>query len=234
MGADLTEPRRIYERLWHKTGARLKSGRVRIDLHLRDKAGDDRRGVTLVARPDAVVRRKVGKFMREAAAICPRQYFYKLSELHVTVMAIIAGSEGWREEIRQWPACRAVLDGVLKNCGPFRIDFRGVTVSPDAVMIQGFPAGDLLSRLRDEIRAAFRKAGLGKNLDRRHQTVTAHLTIMRFSEPVADWQRLLDFLRAHRETDFGATRFQTLQLIWSDWYASAGVVRVLQTYSLKD
>ncbi|HKW29931.1 MAG TPA: hypothetical protein VJT54_11380, partial [Verrucomicrobiae bacterium] len=91
-----------------------------------------------------------------------------------------------------------------------------------------------LSRLRDEIRAAFRKAGLGENLDRRYQTVTAHLTAMRFSEPAADWQRLFDFLQAHRETDFGATHFRTLQLIWSNWYASAGVVRVLQEYPLND
>jgi len=233
MGAALTEARRIYERLWRKTGARLKSGQMRIDPRLRDKAGDDRRGVTLVARPDAGVRRKVVKFLREAAAICPGQHFYKPSELHVTVMAIIANSELWRKEIHQLPACRAVLDGVLKNCGPFRIDFHGVTVSPDAVMIQGFPAEDVLSRLRDEIRAAFRKAGLGENLDRRYQTVTAHLTVMRFSEPAADWRRLFDFLQAHRETDFGVTRFKALQLIRGNWYASAGLVRVLQAYPLR-
>jgi 2'-5' RNA ligase len=234
MGAALTEPRKTYEQLWSKTGALLKSGRMRIDPCLRDKAGDDRRGATLVTRPDAVVWRRVGRFLREAAAICPRQHFYRPSELHVTVMAIIAGSEFWRDEIHQLPACRAVLDRVLRDCRPFQVDFRGVTVSPDAVMIQGFPADDVLSRLRDELRDAFRKEGLGENLDRRYRTVTAHLTVMRFAEPGADWKRLFDFLQAHRETDFGGTRFQTLQLIWSNWYASAGVARVLQEYPLKD
>jgi len=234
MGAALTEPRRIYERLWRKTGPLLKSGRVRIDPWLRDKAGDDRWGATLVARPDAGVRRRVEKFVREAAALCPRQHFYKPAELHVTVMAIIAGSEFWREEIHQLPACRAVLDRVLKNCHPFRVDFRGVTVSPDAVMIQGFPAGNILSRLRDGLRDAFGKAGLGENLDRRYKTATAHLTVMRFCEREADWQRLFDFLQKHREVDFGETRFQALELIWSNWYASAGVARVLQEYPLKD
>jgi 2'-5' RNA ligase len=233
MGTALTEARRIYEQLWSETGALLKSGRMRIDPRLRDHAGDDRRGVTLVARPDADVRRRVGKFLREAAAVCPRQHFYKPSELHVTVMAIIAGSEFWREEILQLPAGRAILDGVLKNYRAFQIDFQGVTVSPDAVMIQGFPADDGLSRLRDGLRDAFRKGGLGENLDRRYKTVTAHLTVMRFAEPEADWKRLYDFLEAHRETDFGGTRFQALQLIWSNWYASAGVVRVLKTYSLE-
>ncbi|MGH7992687.1 MAG: 2'-5' RNA ligase family protein [Limisphaerales bacterium] len=234
MGATLTEARNIYEQLWSKTGALLKSGRMRIDPCLRDKAGDDRRGATLVARPDAVVRRRVGKFLREAAALCPRQYFYQPPELHVTVMAIIPGSEFWRDGIHQLPACQAVLDRVLKDCRPFQVDFRGVTVSPDAVIIQGFPADNTLARLRDRLRDAFGKADLGENLDRRYKTVTAHLTVMRFAEPEADWKRLYDFLEAHRETDFGETCFQTLQLIWSNWYASAGIVRVLQEYPLKD
>jgi 2'-5' RNA ligase len=234
MGTALTGPGRIYDRLWRKTGELLKSGRIGIDPHLRDKAGDGRRGVTLVGRPDATVRRRVGKFLREAAAICPRQHFYKLPELHLTVMTIIAGSELWRDEIRQLPACRAVLGSVLKNGRPFSVQFRGVTVSADAVMIRGFPADDALSRLRNEIRDAFRKEGLVGNLDRRYKTVTAHLTVMRFSEPEADWKRLFDFLRSHRKTDFGETRFQELQLIWSNWYASAGIVRVLQEYLLKN
>ncbi len=234
MDAALTEPRRIYEQLWRKTGARLKSGRVRIDSRLRDKGGDGRRGITLVARPDAGVRRRIGKFLREAACICPGQHFYKPSELHVTVMAIIAQSESWRDEIHQLAACRAATERVLKRCPPFQVDFRGVTVSPDAVMIQGFPADDVLSRLRDALRDAFRKDGLGENLDHRYKTETAHLTVMRFAEADSDWKRLFDLLESHRETDFGQTRFQTLQLIWGDWYASAGTVRVLEEYPLKD
>jgi 2'-5' RNA ligase len=234
MGNSLTEPRDIYERLWGKTGALLKSGEMPIDPHLRDKAGDSRRGVTLVARPDANVRRKVGRLLSEVAAIHPRQHFYRPSELHVTVMAIISGSTSWRDEIRKLPACQEVLNRVLEKGRLFRVHFRGVTVSPDAVMIQGFPADDALFGLRNQLRGAFREAGLGSNLDRRYKTVTAHLTVMRFSEPEADWKRLFDFLQAHRETDFGETAFRSLQLIWTDWYASAGVVRVLQKYPLKD
>jgi 2'-5' RNA ligase len=234
MGGALTDPGRTYERLWRKAGALLKSGRIQIDPRLRDKAGDSRRGVTLVARPDAGVRKKVAGFLREVAVLCPRQHFYTPSELHVTVMAIIPGSESWREEMHRLPACCAVLDRVIKNRGPIRIDFRGVTVSPDAVMIQGFPADEGLSGLRDELRDAFGRAGLGGNLDRRYKTVTAHLTVMRFARPEADWKGLFDLLQAQRKADFGETCFQTLQLIWSNWYASAGVVRVLQEYPLSD
>lgn len=234
MGAALAAPREVYDKLWRQTGALLKTNRIRVDPHLRDKASDSRRGVTLVGRPSAVVRRRIGEFLREVAAMYPRQHFYKLSELHVTVMAIISGSEFWREEIGRLPACQKVLNKVLKTSRPFRVHYRGVTVSPDAVMIQGFPTDDVLSRLRDAVRSAFGKAGLRGNLDRRYKTVTAHLTVMRFAQPETDWKRLLELLRAHRESDFGETRFQTLQLIRSNWYASADLVRVIQEYPLKN
>jgi 2'-5' RNA ligase len=232
MGGELTGAQRIYDQLWRKTSAALESGGLRVDLLLRGKAGDPRRGATLVARPSADVRKRVETFLREVAAICPGQHFYKPAELHMTVLSVIPGSELWREEIHQLPVCRKVLDKVLKNCRAFSVKFRGVTVSPEAVLVQGFPQDDALARLRDELRSALRAHGVGENLDRRYKIVAAHLTVMRFSSPQADWKRLLDFLQAHRETDFGETRFQSLQLIWNDWCASSKTVRVLREYRL--
>ena len=232
MGGVLIEPRKIYDRLWRQSRALMKSGRIQIDTRLCDKAGDFRRGITLVARPDTAVKKRVTNFLRDAAVICPGQHFYKPTELHLTVMAIISGSEFWRDEIHRLTACQEVLDKVLHDGRSFRVDFRGVTVSPHAVMIQGFPANDALLQLRDDLRDGFRKAGLGRNLDRRYKTVTAHLTVMRFSKAEAEWERLLELLQAHRKTDFGGTCFKSLQLIWSNWYTSAGVVRVLHEYPL--
>jgi len=234
MGNEVTEAHRIYGQLWRKTVALLKSGGLRIDPLLRNKSGDLRRGVTLVARPDAGVRKQAAAFVRKAAVICPNQHFYQPAELHMTVLAIIPGSESWRTQIHRLSAYRTVLDRVLKGRRTFSVKFQGVTASPDAVMIQGFPVDSALAQLREELRAAFRQHGLGENLDRRYKIATAHLTVIRFFKPKADWQRLLAFLQAHRETDFGETRFQSLQLIWSDWYASVGIARVLQEYPLQN
>jgi 2'-5' RNA ligase len=232
MGDELTAVRGIYRQLWSKTTAALESGGLRVDPLLRGKAGDPRRGATLVARPDAGVRNRVGTFLREAAALCPGQHVYQPAELHMTVLAVIPGSETWRKEIHRLPVCRTVLGEVLKKGRAFSVKFRGVTVSPEAVLIQGFPRDDALARLRDGLRSALRERGVGENLDRRYKIIAAHLTVMRFSNPKADWKRLLDFLRAHRETDFGEARFRSLQLIWSDWCASADSVRVLREYPL--
>jgi 2'-5' RNA ligase len=232
MDSELTAAQTIYEELWSKTAAARESGGLRVDPLLRKRTGDPRRGATLVARPDSGVRNRVETFLREAAAICPGQYFYQPAELHVTVLAVIPGSESWRETIDRLPACQAALDEVLKPGRAFSLKFRGVTASPEAVLVQGFPRDHILAQLRDDLRRALRDHGVGDNLDLRYKIAAAHLTVMRFSTPGADWKRLFDYLQAHRETDFGETRFQSLELIWGDWCASADTVRVLQEYRL--
>ncbi len=232
MGDPLTEAQGIYDRLWCKSTAALESDGLQIDVNLQRKSGDPRRGATLAARPGTEVRNRVETFLRAAAAICPRQHFYLPAELHLTVLAVLPGSESWREEIHRLPACRRVLDEVMKNRRAFSVKFRGVTLSPEAVLVQGFPQDDILARLRDDLRSALRARGLGENLDRRYKIATAHLTVMRFSHAQADWKRLFDFLQAQRDTEFGETRVRSLQLIWSDWCASAGVVRTLREYKL--
>ena len=233
MDSGLNGAQQIYDRLWINAIATLpKPGGVQVDRFLERPAADPRRGATLVARPAAEVRDRVETFLRKAAAICPNQYFYRPAELHVTVMAVIPGSEIWRQEIHRLPACKKALAGVLSKGRAFSLKFCGVTASPEAVLIQGFPQDDVLAQLRDELRNALREQGVGENLDRRYKIAAAHLTVMRFSNPRADWKQLLDFLQAHRETDFGETRIQSLQLIWGDWCASADSLRVLREYKL--
>ena len=41
-----------------------------------------------------------------------------------------------------------MVDEVVENHGSFSVEFRGVTLSPEAVLIQGFPQSDALARLR--------------------------------------------------------------------------------------
>jgi len=227
------ENREVYEKLWGEALVAFREGRPQIDDQLRDKTGDLRRGVTLVLRPSAEVQRRTRDFMDGLAAVCPGQYAYPGEDLHVTVLSIVAGSVSWRREIRQLAACRDILRNVLRRQRSFTIRFRGVTASPGCVMIQGFPASDGLTLIREEVRAAFAHAGLGEMLDRRFKVKAAHMTAMRFCNAGADWNQLATVLERHRETNFGETTVDALELIWGDWYASGQTVRVLERYSLQ-
>jgi 2'-5' RNA ligase len=222
----------IYQRLWSEAAAAFERGEHKIDPHLSDKANDRRRGVTLICRPSPSVREAVADYISRLAKACPGQYFYRPEELHITVLSIISGTELWEREMSRLDACRPIIGEVLGRCRPFKIHFRGVTASPDSVLIQGFPVGDDLATIRDELRAAFASHGLGDMPDRRYKATTAHMTVMRFSKPCPDLKPSLSLLQASREMDFGECEVGAIQLILGDWYGSAESVQVFQEYRL--
>lgn len=232
MDSHLNEPQIIYKKLWREAVSAFDNNNARLDPFLKKRSDDKRRGMTLLVRPDSEVRKRIEKFLGEAAQIAPEQYFYQPEEFHLTVLSVIPGSETWEQQFKKLPDYLAALDEVLKNRPAFSVHFRGVTASPEAVMIQGFPADDALAQLRDDLRAALVQRGLGGNLDRRYKITAAHLTVIRFSTPMRDWRPVKELLSANRNTDFGTARFHSIGLIESDWYASTNSVRLIRRYAL--
>ena len=226
--------RHIYDRLRREAIPFFERGEPQTDPHLADRAGDRRRGVTLVLRPEPAVQRAMNRFLGQLAVAAPGQYFYRPDELHVSVLAVIPGSEAWQEKIHDLASIHAVIGKVLRRQRLFVISFRGVTASPGTVMIQGFPKDRVLAEIRDELRDVLRKNQLGGDIDRRYKINTAHMTAMRFGSARADWKAFVDLLKANRRTDFGETRVKKLQLLWGDWYASAPSVKTIQEYPLGD
>jgi 2'-5' RNA ligase len=222
-----------YDELWNQAAAALAGGRPQIDPHLPGKAGDRRRGVALIFRLTPTVQAAMKNFLDPLAAEFPDQYFYQPAELHVTVASLISATDQWRREIADVKTYRAMLREVLSRHQPFTLEFRGVTAAANAVMFQGFPAGDTLESIRSELRRTFAAHGFAGRLDRRYRINAAHATAMRFCKPDADWRRLLAALEAGRQTYFGEMRVDMLQLIWSDWYASASSLRVIEKYPLR-
>lgn len=227
------EMQAIYDKFWKEAADAFARGEVQPDPLLANKEADPRRGVTLLLRPSAPVREKVAAWMWRLEAELPGQYFYRPEELHVTVLAIISGTPHWQAEMGRLDACRAMIAETLRRRRSFGIAFRGVTASAGSVMVQGYPAGDELAAIRDGLREAFAAAGMGGLLDRRYRIGTAHMTAVRFRAPAPEGRRVLALLEARREEDFGEMEADRLQLVWGDWYASAGVVRRLEEYGLE-
>jgi 2'-5' RNA ligase len=222
----------IYEELWVKAVSAFERGELKIDPHLPDKTADHRRGVTLIFRPSPNVKDAVSNLMRRLAAICPSQYFYRPDELHITVLSIFTMTELWEREMEQFQKCRPIIGDALRTRRPFKIEFRGVTATPDSILIQGFPLDDGLAEIRTALRQAFARAGFADMLDRRYKASAAHITTMRFCCPCSGARRLLGFLEENRQTGFGECHIAKLELILGDWYASADKVKTLEEYPL--
>jgi 2'-5' RNA ligase len=222
----------IYQKLWDEALAAFAKGAVQLDPHLANKEQDLRRGISIAIRPSPGVRQQVQRFTDQLTTICPGQYYYQPEELHVTLISLVSGSVAWRKEMHHLLAYRAIVRDVLPRQSVFKISFRGVTASPAAVMIQGFPENDALNQIREAIREAFLRRGFGATLDRRYKISTAHMTVLRFQYPPSNWQKLVTLLQENRATPFGETEVHRAELVWGDWYASAKTLRRLEEYQL--
>ncbi len=224
---------RRYRLLWREAIATLRQGQVAIDPHLRRKAQDQRRGLSVILRLDQAVTAQVTSMLQQLATCEPDQYYYHPSELHVTVLSLFTAGTDTAPRFAQLPDYLATLQPILATASALRISFRGISASPGAVMIQGFPQPDTLNPLRDRLRQALQAAGMSDGVDGRYRLQTAHATVMRFQAPLQHSATLLELLQRYRRHSFGQTLVQQLQLVEHDWYMSTEKVRVLAAYDLR-
>ena len=221
-----------YDQMWLTAHAALTGNIPSLDPHLLDKPGDLRRGATLLIRPSAAVAEAVAQTLAELHDLEPDQYYYAPDELHVTVLSLFTGTTEPEPYLAQLPLYRQAVDQVLAATPPFTLHFDGLTASPAAILVQGYPAGPELEHLRASLRAAIQAVGLGHNLDRRYRITTAHMTAARFYRPLRDPKAFAAALQSLRRHTFGPSHVAEIHLVENDWYMSHDRVHLLHTYPL--
>jgi 2'-5' RNA ligase len=225
--------RRRYEQMWSAAIGQIRSGAVKTDRVLAAGIPDRRRGLTLIARPSPKVRREVVAFLGRLRRLEPDQYFYSASELHVTILSLFTATVDHRPLLDQTEVYAAAVRAALQMAEPLRIEFRGVTASPEAILVQGFPQSDALNRIRGAIRRELRARGLSNRLDERYRLETAHMTVARFCVRLKDGQRFAAVLERSRQLLFGTTVISTLSLVKNDWYMSRLILEMVKRYRLE-
>ena len=83
-----------YNNLYKNSILKIASEDYEID-NLIDSSLDNRFGITLLTRQNSKVKNKIQEFLSDLKAIEPDQYYYRDSDIHVTVMSIITCYEGF-------------------------------------------------------------------------------------------------------------------------------------------
>lgn len=71
----------IYDKMWKNALEAFENDKFEFDTYIEDP-NDNRRGITLYAKPDTSILRAFDKFIVEARKIEPYQYFYQIDEIH--------------------------------------------------------------------------------------------------------------------------------------------------------
>jgi len=223
---------RRYDALWEAAAPEVRAGRVSLDPWALRKQDDARRGVTLLARPAPPVATALETFVAELRALEPGQYYHPRPDFHLTVLSLFSATADYAPYLAHLGAYQAAVAEALDGIPPFAVDTLGVTLTPAAVLAQGFPHDDTLARVRERLRSALAARGLADALDQRYRLETAHITLVRFTAPLRAPSRFVDALEAARQRAFGTSLVARMELVLGDWYQSSEHARPIAHHTL--
>jgi 2'-5' RNA ligase len=197
-----------------------------------DSAQDTRRGITLLARPAEGITAKIAAVLADFHQSEPDQYYYPVSDIHLTVLSIISCYPGFALNDINVEAYQDTASAIARQTAPFAIRFSGLTASPSGVMVQGMPLGEGLKHLREETRRFFRKSGLQQSIDLRYTLQTAHATVIRFKSGLLNTAAFIKKVEQYEGLDFGVFTVDAVELVYNDWYQRAANTVLLGKYSL--
>lgn len=220
-----------YKKLWEKAVSGFQRNEFELDPFLLTPK-DSRFGITLIARPEAKVKKEFKSFLAELKKIAPEQYYYPETDMHITILSVISCYEGFKLSLINPDAYTALVRTTVKSIPGFSIDFRGVTASPSSIMIQGFPTDHYLNEIRDQLRVQFKKSMLQESIDKRYVIQSAHCTVARFKESLKNPADFIRQLNKYRNYQFGRSTVSELELVYNDWYQRKEKVKILNKFPL--
>lgn len=220
-----------YDNLFKDSADKIKNNQYKIDTQIANLS-DDRFGITLIIRPPEKIKNEIQYFLEEIKRHNPKQYFYSNAAIHITVLSIISCKPGFHTDQIEIEKYIQLIENALISFESFEIEFKGITASDSALLIQGFPTTETLNALRDAIRTAFSNSKLEQSIDKRYQLFTAHTTVCRFSEKILNTQQLLETVSKYRTHSFGTFKIEKMDLVYNDWYHKPEKTQHLHTFKI--
>lgn len=225
----------VYNNMWQRFEQAAAHNNYELDPFLADGAKDTRRGITALAyleQGNSEFIEEITHFQSKVKNIEPNQYFHPISELHLTILSIISCIAGFKLSDIPKTDYSDIFQVAANNIGPIEIQFKGITASPNCIMLQGFPNNDALEHLRESLRSEFKASGLRTNFDSRYKLVTAHSSLIRFRVPINNSNKLFNLCQRYRDYDFGNARLTDIHLVFNNWYQNLAMTQSIACQTL--
>ncbi|KXI30720.1 2'-5' RNA ligase family protein [Paraglaciecola hydrolytica] len=221
----------VYQDMWQRAWPLISDNQISLDPFLSGKT-DTRRGITLLARIKSPVSESIYAFLQQMQQREPEQYYYPLSDLHVTVMSVLSCQPDYQLSAADQAKYVDLIQNIVRKTPAFNIEFKGITLADSGVMVCGYVTDDSLVALRAELRTQVGASNLLHSMDKRYTLITAHSTVARFRSSLQQPGALGAFLQANRNTYFGKLPVTELELVVNDWYQSKANTQLLANINL--
>ena len=221
----------VYQQMWQNAWPLITHNQIKHDVYLNGKT-DTRRGITLLARIKPPISKVIKAFLRQMQQLEPQLYYYPESDLHVTVLSILSCRTDYQLAAEDHAVYVQLIQDIVSKTPTFKLDFKGITLADNAIVVCGYVADDTLAKLRADLRQQVGASGLTHSMDARYNLVTAHCTVARFPCDLQQPSVFTEFLQSNREHAFGSLDVTQLELVVNDWYQSKANTQVLANMSL--
>ena len=198
----------LYNNINQQGMSPIRNHQEQLDSNLLNPDKDMRRGLTLTASLSAHVSRNIMFCLQKLAAIEPNQYFYPPTDLHITIIDLIAASSDFSLSTFEEEKYKNVV-------GPIHWQLAGMITSSGALLVKGYYSAEL-STLRNALRKELPLHDL--LLKERYPTISGHVTVARYTSPIQQVDCFLKTLEEFKSINFGQVTTSSLDLVVHDWY----------------
>ena len=212
---------------------KLLKGKVRIEKALIDRSLDTALGLNLIAKlPKENSQEVEEKFYQPLKKIIPHQYFYPLSDLHITFLDILPHRENFKINDKELEQYLRVFDDFFAGMSSFEVEFTGVLATAMGVGLRGFPVKNKLNDLRGQLRNKIVDAGLRNEEERKYRLESAHISCVRFIKLItpAVGKKLVEFIEQNEETMFTKAKFSLVLLNISGRFDKTEKIQIIKEY----
>ncbi len=207
---------------------RLVRGAIELDQMLRSPEDDTRLGISLIV-PIGFLDGAYPQLIERFKEAEPDQYYYPLSDLHVTIFDFISGRMDYQRDSGLEKIFIELSRRALADFSPFEFDLEGVTFSSAAGLLQGFDSGQIVG-IRSRIRSLLKEYGIPNT--ERYESESAHVTFCRFKSVLRNPAGLVDLIERNGDSKISHTTFRSFELVEHDWYNCVSRKRLIERIDL--
>lgn len=220
----------IYDHMWRRFKNAVQCNEYELDPYLLDIKSDTRRGITALAylnQDNSAALEQMIAFQRSVQAIEPHQYYHPFDELHLTILSIISCVVDFQLSDISSVEYIEIFQSIACEIPPIEIHYKGISASPNCIVVQGFPVNRCLEVFRESLRDRFAASGVRVSFDSRYKLVTAHSSLIRFKSPITHGEELFALCEKYRAHDFGCLKLHYFDLVFNNWYQNVAVTQLL-------
>jgi 2'-5' RNA ligase len=199
--------------IYQKNKQKILSGGIG-DKFLANAKNDNRMSLDILIRLSPEISTKIEECISELKSVEPNLYYYPKEDFHITVIDILKGAEGRTipTNLKEYKEC---IQKCIREIKPFKIEFKGLTASDNAVMVKGYYEYEL-QKFRELLRKELKEKGLA--LEERYETISSHITIMRIPDKLENPNDFCKFIELGQERMFGIMNVNSFELSFHNWY----------------